>query len=214
MTQVRAGAVGGSPVVNGILAANVIVFLLWLVAPVQLMSEHFLVSWQHLVAGRLWTLLTAVFSHNMLFHLLINMIVLTSFAPALVPVMGTARFAAFYLAAGVIGSLGHAVVSNLLLDRPSVPALGASSALSGVLLLFSLVYPRHKVLFFFVLPLPAAAAALIFIALDVWGLIAQAEGGGLPIGHGAHLGGALVGILYFVMAGGRLRGRAAGGRLA
>jgi membrane associated rhomboid family serine protease len=46
--------------------------------------------------------------------------------------------------------------------------------------------------------------ALAFIGLDVWGLIAQAEGGGLPIGHGAHLGGAFTGILYYFLF---LRGR-------
>lgn len=198
-----------SLVVNMLLAANVLVFLLWMVAPVGVMAEHFLVSWVHLVTGRVWTLLTAVFSHNMLFHLLVNMIVLTSFGPPLERVMGTAGFVGFYLVAGVIGSLAHAVVSNLLLGQPAVPALGASSALSGVLLLFALVYPRHRVLFFLVLPLPAMVAALLFIGLDIWGLIAQAGGGGLPIGHGAHLGGALVGIVWFVFAGRTLRRRAA-----
>jgi hypothetical protein len=54
-------------------------------------------------------------------------------------------------------------------------------------------------LLFFVVPLPAIVGALAFIGLDVWGLIAQAEGGGLPIGHGAHLGGAFAGILYYVL---------------
>jgi membrane associated rhomboid family serine protease len=143
----------------------------------------------------------------MLFHLLINMIVLTSFGPPLERLMGPWRFLAFYLAAGAVGSLAHALVSNFLLDRPAQAALGASSALAGVLLLFALVFPRARVLFFFVLPLPAIAAALIFIGLDIWGLFAQVEGGGLPIGHGAHLGGALTGIVFYLLAGRRLRQR-------
>ncbi|MEX2611486.1 MAG: rhomboid family intramembrane serine protease, partial [Gemmatimonadota bacterium] len=128
----------------------------------------------------------------------INMIVLLSFGPQLEARMGSGRFLGFYLAAGITGSLAHAVVSNFFIGSPAQAALGASSAIAGVLLLFSLTFPKARVLLFFIIPLPAIAAALVFVGLDVWGLIAQVEGGGLPIGHGAHLGGALVGILYYL----------------
>lgn len=196
-------------VVNAILAVNVGVFLLWIsdAAPAPVLAEHFLVSWDHVAAGRPWVLLSAVFSHHLLFHLLVNMIVLTSFGPPLERAMGAGRFLVFYLAAGITGSAAHAAVSNLLIGRPEQPALGASSALAGMLLLYALSFPRAKVLLFFVLPLPAILAALAFVAIDVWGLVAQIEGGGLPIGHGAHLGGALVGVVYFVVLGRRLRKR-------
>ena len=46
--------------------------------------------------------------------------------------------------------------------------------------------------------------ALMFVAIDVWGLVAQTKGGALPIGHGAHLGGALCGALFWFFY---LRGR-------
>ena len=198
-----------TPVTTAIAALNVVVFLAWHLAavPADLMAEHFVVSWETLADGRFWTAVTTVFSHYALFHLLVNMIVLTSFGPPLELLMGRRRFLAFYLAAGVMGSLGHAAVTNFLLDRPEQAALGASSAISGVLLLFALLFPRARVLFFFILPLPAIVAALIFIGIDIWGLVAQAEGGGLPIGHGAHLGGALAGILYFLLRGRDLRRR-------
>jgi membrane associated rhomboid family serine protease len=199
----------GISIVNAILFVNVGVSLLWLTSTpsLPLLADNFLISWTHLTEGRVWTLLTSVFSHNMLFHLLINMIVLTSFGPPLERLMGPRRFLAFYLAACAVGSLAHALVSNFLLDRPAQAALGASSALAGVLLLFAMVFPKARVLFFFLLPLPAIAAALIFIGIDLWGLFAQVEGGGLPIGHGAHLGGALTGIVYYLIAGRTLRRR-------
>jgi rhomboid-like protein len=202
----------GSPisVVNGIVAANVVVFLLWPVLPIEVMAGHFLVSWSHLEAGRVWTLVTAVFSHNMMFHIFVNMIVLVSFGPSLERLMGPARFLVFYLLAGVVGSLAHAVVSATLIGRPGQAALGASSAIAGVLLLFSLVFPRARVLFFFVVPVPAIVAALLFIGVDIWGLVAQIEGEGLPIGHGAHLGGAAAGIAWFIARGRALRRRAGG----
>lgn len=193
--------------VTAIVVANVIVFLLWLTTPLPIMAGHFLVSWDHLAGGRVWVLLTAVFSHNLLFHLLINMIVLLSFGPPLERLMGSVRFLGFYLVAGIIGSLAHAVVSNFLIGRPAQPALGASSAIAGVLLLFAFVFPKARVLLFFVIPLPAIAAALLFVGIDIWGLVMQVEGEGLPIGHGAHLGGALTGIVYFMVRREALRGR-------
>jgi membrane associated rhomboid family serine protease len=197
-------------VVNALVVLNGLVFVMWLWTgiPLRFMAEHFLISWTHLRAGNVWTLVTAVFSHNLLFHLLVNMIVLVSFGPPLERLMGPAPFLGFYLAAGIVGSLSHALVSALLIGNPDQAALGASSAIAGVLLLFALVYPRAKVFLFFILPLPAVVAALIFIGIDVWGLVAQIEGAGLPIGHGAHLGGAAVGILYFLVQGRSLRARA------
>lgn len=189
-----------APVVNALLAANVVVFFLWLWPGAQpLMADHFLVSWRHLAEGRVWVLLTAPHSHNLLFHLLVNMVVLASFGPPMEATLGSRGFLGFYVAAGAIGSLAHAVTSAFLIGAPARAALGASSALAGVLLLFALAYPRAKVLLFFFIPLPALLAALAFIAIDAWGLFAQIEGGGLPIGHGAHLGGAAAGALYYLV---------------
>jgi membrane associated rhomboid family serine protease len=209
MTEYDAGR-GRFSVVNGLLAVNVLVFLLWVlqVVPLAVMNDHFLVSWEHLTAGRIWVLLTAVFSHSLLFHLLINMIVLLSFGPLLEQAMGPARFLVFFLLAGMVGSLAHALASAFLIGRPWQPALGASSAIAGVLLLFSLAFPKARVLLFFFIPLPAIVAALAFVAIDIWGLMAQIEGEGLPIGHGAHLGGALVGIVWFFVRGRKLRNQA------
>jgi len=196
-------------VVNALVAANLFVFLLWWWqgVPIEAMVGHFLVSWPHLADGRIWVLLTSVFSHNMLFHLAINLIVLLSFGPPMEMLMGGRRFLAFYLTAGLIASLAHVAVSTLLIGRPEQPALGASGAIAGILVLFAFSFPKAKVLLFFLIPLPAIVAALVFIAIDIWGLIAQIEGGGLPIGHGAHLGGALTGLVYFLTRRRRLRNK-------
>ena len=189
-----------------IIAINVVVFIAWYTLPLQFMVEHFLVSRAHLAAGHYWVLVTSVFSHNMLLHIMINMFVLWSFGGVLEQLLGPGRFLRFYLTAGVVASLSHVVTSTWLLGRPAdSAALGASGAVAGLLLLFSLTFPRHKILIFGVLPAPAIVAALAFIGIDLWGLFAQADGGGLPIGHGAHLGGALTGIVYYFMLRGRAR---------
>jgi membrane associated rhomboid family serine protease len=188
-----------------IILLNVLVFICWQIPEFQgFMLDNFTVSWTLLEEGRYWTLLTSVFSHNMLMHILINMFVLQSFGTIMAAVLGTRRFLTFYLLAGAVASFSHSFVSAFIVGNPDIPAVGASGAIAGLVLVFSLMFPREKILLFFVIPLPAMVGALAFIGLDVWGLIAQAEGGGLPIGHGAHLGGAFTGILYYFLF---LRGR-------
>jgi membrane associated rhomboid family serine protease len=196
---------GRLQVVYILIALNLLVFVLWHGAfrglvPPGLMLDNFLVSAQHLTEGRYWVLITAAFSHSMLFHLLINMFVLWSFGILLEQLMGTRGFIKFYLIAAVVSSLAHVAVSTSLLNLPpDSAALGASGAVAGLLLLFAMIFPRHKILLFGVIPIPALVGALAFIAIDIWGLFAQYEGGGLPIGHGAHLGGAATGIVYYYL---------------
>jgi membrane associated rhomboid family serine protease len=66
-------------------------------------------------------------------------------------------------------------------------------------MLFSLMFPRQKIAILGIIPVPALAGVLIFVAFDLWGLFEQTQGGGLPIGHGAHLGGALTGVVYYFL---------------
>ncbi|MGE0526419.1 MAG: rhomboid family intramembrane serine protease [Bdellovibrionales bacterium] len=197
-------------VVPALISINVIVFLMWTMAGsegVEFMVNNFTVSWTSLREGRYWVLLTSVFSHNALFHILLNMFVLNSFGSLLEAVLGRGSFLRFYLVAGVISSFCHAFVSAYLLGAPDLPAVGASGAVSGLVLVFAMIFPREKILVFGLIPVPALFGALAFIGLDIWGLVMQAEGGGLPIGHGAHLGGAFTGVFYYILV---LRGRRRG----
>lgn len=181
------------------LAINAAVFVAWQVlGPVPVMTDNFLVSWTALEAGRYWTLLGSEFSHIAFAHFFLNMYVLATFGMVVEQTIGWRRFLGFYLVAAVVASVGHAAVSAYILAKPELPALGASGALSGIVLLFALMYPRAQLLLFGIIPMPALVGALLFVGLDVVGLIAQFEGGGLPIGHGAHLGGALTGVVYYL----------------
>lgn len=185
--------------INFIILLNILVYGLWFLLDLKFMYLNFLVSTSHLQAGYYWTLVTSVFSHNMFFHLLINMFILRGFGSVILSVLRLRRFVTFYLVAGVFGSLGHCFASTFFLGDSSLPALGASGAISGLLVLFSLLFPREKLLLFGIIPVPALFGALLFIGLDIFGLITQMKGSGLPIGHGAHLGGAIFGMIYFAV---------------
>ena len=188
--------------VPSIIFFNVVVYIMWLFssgAEGSFMVQNFLVSWQGLSQGRLWTLLSSVYSHNMFFHLFINMYILKGFGPIVERTIGYKSFMRFYWSAGIISSLSHSAVSAFLMDQPGLPALGASGAVAGVILLFCLFYPREKILIFGLIPVPALMGALFVVGLDLWGLTAQMGGHGLPIGHGAHLGGAFTGLIYYLL---------------
>jgi membrane associated rhomboid family serine protease len=186
-----------------IMLMNIGVFFLWLSLASNgedspFMVRHFLVSWSALEYHRYWTALTSVFSHNLFWHLFLNMYVLGSFGDIVEEALGTWRFVTFYLIAGVISSLSHSLISAFLLNEKDLSALGASGAISGVIVVFAFLYPRDRIYLFGLIPIPAAWGAALFIGLDLWGLIRQSKGGGLPIGHGAHLGGAFAGAVYFL----------------
>ena len=190
--------------VSIIIGLNVLVFLAWQATSMvpglrTFMAANFLVSTSHIEHGLVWTLVTAAFSHNELWHLAINMFVLWSFGTVLEHLWGTRVFVLFYLAAAVMASVSHCAVSSFLMGRDDILALGASGAVSGLLLAYALHFPRHRILLFGIVPVPALAGVLAFVGLDLWGLIAQGRGGGLPIGHGAHLGGALAGALIYFL---------------
>ncbi|MCU0232988.1 MAG: rhomboid family intramembrane serine protease [Thermoanaerobaculales bacterium] len=193
-----------APVVVAIVALNILVFLAWQAATVApalqvFMVTNFLVSTTHLLHGMVWTLLSSAFSHSELWHLVLNMFVLWSFGTVLERLWGSRTFLLFYLAAAAVASFCHCLGSSLLMHNPDIPALGASGAVSGLLLAYALIFPRHRILLFGVIPVPALAGVLAFVGIDLWGLVAQSRGGGLPIGHGAHLGGALAGALMYLL---------------
>ena len=188
--------------VPAIIAINVVVFLAWQAARVnqaleQVMAGNFLVSTSHLLHGHWWTLVTSAFSHIDLWHIALNMFVLWSFGTILEKLWGTRIFLVFYLAAAVVASASQCFVSSVMMGNPNINALGASGAVSGLLLAFALLFPKHRILVFGVIPVPALVGALAFVAIDLWGLFAQTQGGGIGIGHGAHLGGALCGFLFW-----------------
>lgn len=185
-----------------IIKLNILVFALWYIFSTtdsMFMFENFLVSWVHVEDGRVWTLITSVFSHNAFLHIFLNMYALYGFGSALESIIGPKSYLRFYLMAGIIASLSHCLVSAYLLGDPGLPALGASGAVSGVILVFSLLFPSEKILLLGLIPLPAIWGAILLVGLDVWGLVSQTHGSGLPIGHGAHLGGAFTGLIYYFL---------------
>ncbi len=143
------------------------------------------------------TLLTSMFMHGGLAHLLGNMLFLWIFGDNVEDYLGSVRYLIFYLLCGVLASLAHIAATYAFHQDPRIPSLGASGAISGVLGAYLLLYPHKRVvvlLFRFLTEVPA------FIAIGLWFLFQLISGLG-ALGHslggvayGAHIGGFVAGM--------------------
>jgi len=147
--------------------------------------------------GANWArLLSSLFLHGDLIHVLSNMLYLWIFGDNVEDAMGRVRFAAFYLLCGSVASLAHVVVA----PHSSVPLIGASGAIAGVLAAYFMLFPYARVLtliplFFFIrlIRLPAAYLLGFWFILQV----INAGSSGLQSGVAwfAHIGGFVAGLV-------------------
>lgn len=156
------------------------------------------------------TLITSMFMHGSIGHLLGNMLFLWIFGDNVEDDLGPGRYLLFYLVCGVLASLAH-VVSTFVFDgNPYIPSLGASGAISGVLGGYMLFHPRRRVRVILGRMLTEVPA---FVAIGMWfvfqliasfGMLGGMEGGG--VAYGAHIGGFIAGLaLVKIFAIGRTR---------
>jgi membrane associated rhomboid family serine protease len=140
-------------------------------------------------------LVTHFFSHGGILHLLFNMFALYSIGQSVEHVMGGKRFLQFYLFAGLFGGILIA-----LLDPNVLPVVGASGAISGVLVAFSALFPDNKMIIF-PIPIPikakwlAIGVAVISLGFVIADYTGNSSGG--RISHFGHLAGMLAAIVYF-----------------
>jgi membrane associated rhomboid family serine protease len=146
------------------------------------------------LAGQLWRLLTPVFLHADLLHLLLNMIVLFWAGKRVEEVYGKWEFLAFFLGGGVFTHALYllAYVAGL---APAAVFLGASGAVSATLVLLACNFPRMKVLLFFVIPMPVWLLAVFYVLIDALGAVMALTA---PAAFLVPLSGAFVGAIYYV----------------
>ncbi len=142
------------------------------------------------------TLVTASFLHGGWMHLIANMLYLWVFGDNVEDAMGHGRFLVFYLLCGLVAALAQVAAD----PGSTVPTVGASGAISGVLGAYLILYPRARVLvpvIIFPLYLPAFMLLIFWILFQV----ASAAAGG-PMGGGVawweHIGGFAAGALLVI----------------
>ncbi len=144
------------------------------------------------------SLLTSMFLHGGWLHLIGNMLYLWIFGNNIEDVMGHKRFIVFYVLCGILAALSHALTD----PSSSVPMVGASGAISGVLGAYLLLFPRSRVLV--IIPLGFFSRMMYVPAGFVLGLwfLMQVLSGGMSLGRAgggvaffAHIGGFVAGMV-------------------
>ncbi|MDZ7752361.1 MAG: rhomboid family intramembrane serine protease [Gammaproteobacteria bacterium] len=142
------------------------------------------------------TLLTTLFLHGDLPHLLGNMLFLWVFGDNVEEAMGHLRFLAFYLLCGVLAALAHG-----LADPYSIkPLIGASGAVAGVMGAYVMLHPRVRILILVVGRLPLYLPA--YLILGAWLLfqlvMPMAAGDGHAVAWWAHVAGFMAGAVLVI----------------
>lgn len=142
---------------------------------------------------KLWTIVSSMFMHGSILHLLVNMMSLLFLGSFLERLIGSKKFIFIYLLSGIIASLAFVFIAFAFNQDLGIPAVGASGAIFGIGGMLAILTPRLPVYIMFIpIPLPMWLGIVLMLAL-MWIVSAVA---GLPIGNTAHLGGFIAGLAY------------------
>ncbi|VTS05986.1 rhomboid family intramembrane serine protease [Tuwongella immobilis] len=151
------------------------------------------------------TLLTSMFMHGSLMHLLGNMLFLYIFGDNVEDKLGHVKYIVFYLLTGIIASLCHVFLAGIRQTDLLIPCLGASGAISAVMAGYVITDPNRRVV---VLVLRFLTEVPAWVMIGVWFLFQLINGIGLfgndtesgGVAYAAHIGGFLAGaVLVYVM---------------
>jgi membrane associated rhomboid family serine protease len=177
-------------IVKSIVIINIIGFIITSVFNYDLYSLFALFNIEH-PNYKTYQWVTHIFLHASFTHILFNMIALISFGPMVERYLDN-RFLLFYIISGI----GAAFIQSFFSPINSV-LVGASGSIFGVLLLATIIEPDSKVLLFFFIPIKAKwLIPSVLIIESYLGIFGQNDG----IGHMAHVGGALTGLLFYLIS--------------
>jgi membrane associated rhomboid family serine protease len=194
------------PIITYLLvAANVIIFLVELS-----MGDEFIIQWSFVPTrflanpiGEFITILSAMFLHSGWVHILGNMLYLLIFGDNVEDRLGHFKFLLFYLLCGTVATFAQLAVD----PTSSIPNLGASGAIAGILGAYIIMFPQGRVrviLLTSLVQMPALVVIGFWILLQFFSefgaITTSAAGGG--VAYMAHIGGFLAGILLTLLMGG------------
>lgn len=201
-----------APVVTrGLILANLALYLLMLPPGMAVLADHLtlmfafipaLVTHAAVLPPALQgvppevTYITYAFLHGGFIHVGMNMLFLFIFGDNIEDALGHLRFLVFYLACAAAGAFVHQIFAA----DAEAPLVGASGAISGVLIAYAMLHPHVRlwvlVLFGIPLPLPAFIPLLFWVGQQFYALL---FGTGGDVSFAAHVGGILAGAVLIVV---------------
>ncbi len=133
-------------------------------------------------------LLTYVFLHGNWVHLIVNCVSLLGTGVIVETDIGHLKFLGAFLSSGIVAGLFH----SLLSPSSSVPIIGSSGAIFGVIAVLFLLMP-FKITYALMIPLPSVAVGLMLSIIELYSLWTPTD---LTIAHDAHIAGFVIGCIY------------------
>jgi membrane associated rhomboid family serine protease len=169
---------------TGLIIANVIAYFLQQTQNWITPTFWFLPAWAF---ERPWTVVTYMFLHGDLMHLLFNMLGLFFFGGQVEDRLGPRRFATMYFLSGIAGAIASFIFA------PRNPIIGASAGVFGVMFCFAYYWPNAPIMIWGIVPVPAKWLVIGTTLLSLWSGFGGVSGG---VAHFAHLGGYAGAYLY------------------
>ncbi len=189
-----------------LIAANVLVYFTAIYNQpepdiIDLFAKYGLTPVDIMRRENLFTLVTSMFLHADLLHLGMNMLFLLIAGDGVEREIGGVGFLILYLVCGVLAGLFHVYMN----EASSIPAIGASGAIFGILAAFAVLFPfRWLITLFGLIPVPMPA--IVFVSIAILSETALATSGAQDyVAHYAHLGGFLAGVFLTLLFGPRRR---------
>ena len=139
----------------------------------------------------LWQLVTYLFLHGGISHLLFNLIALWMFGGELENYWGSPKFLRYFFFCGV----GAGICTVVFSPDQFVPVIGASGAIYGLLLAYGWLFPNRPIYIYFLFPIPAKYFVILFGLIEFFSSLGGTGGG---VAHLTHLGGLLFGLSYML----------------
>ena len=173
-----------------LIAANVMVYIFewaargWIFTTLALQPATVLV--------KPWTLVTSMFVHADVSHLLFNMISLLFFGLYLERLLGEREFLNIYFIGGIFASISYVATSLLFgIPHPNVYGVGASGAIFAIMGTLVVLRPNMTILYSFLFPMPLYVWAILYAVIAVPAMLAPGT-----VAHNAHLGGLVAGYVF------------------
>lgn len=186
------------PGIKALLLINGVVFLLQMAWGAQIASVFGLRPVDVWTRGFIWQIVTYMFLHGGLFHILFNLFALWMFGRSLENVWGTRAFLKYFLVTGI----GAGIITTVTPFNFNNVIIGASGAVLAVLFAYARTWPNNPIYVYFLFPVPAKYFVAFMILIDLLAVAGMPQAGN--VAHVTHLGGVLVGWLYLLQTEGRL----------
>ncbi|MBI5187731.1 MAG: rhomboid family intramembrane serine protease [Nitrospirae bacterium] len=192
----------------GIIALNIFIFLCEVTSPLGMEKvayaygaiPHYILTLKtDQPIHPILTVFSAMFMHGGVFHLAGNMLYLWIFGNNIEDRLGHLRFIVFYIFCGIVSAYAHVLTES----HSTIPMIGASGAVSGILGAYVLLFPHARVhtlvfLGFFVqvIRIPALIVIGFWAIIQlINGLLSKGLGGEGGVAWFAHIGGFLIGLI-------------------